>query len=616
MVDYIGKVEYDSKSEIEMEREFRLLKQSGARIILSYSMTPPSFACWFHKTGIFGPRYVIFELAWTVMDITAIEMPEHWPWCTMEMVQEVAQTIIMFGDGFYSDANNDGTPLDEMLNFIRGRVNETEGFVKPYWSALFYDKAFAAGLILNETERILKLERNETLSDWLTNGYFFNERGQDIAEIIKKASLNLEMTGFKGVYGFKNEGGAIVSNSFFPVFFSQYVLINKTDLIGLEYEQINIAYHSTDDMSILNHLQPIHWRTFDGKPPKDSLLLINLKLPMIPISLNIVFILIAIVSTVPIFPILFYIIKGKRNTLEGGNKFAILLLSCGNALMISHVLMIPLGVELDDVLVNGLCSSIVYVTSIGASLVICGIFSVFYNSEKWKRFVSFWIIFDIAILTIAIGLAQLPLSGQVNLIEWNFEYVPNTDFTQAIQSWRWTCIAIGRVFTDPVDYSIMPLVSVSAFGNAILLLFSVMNAFKMTSKKYKVKKPKKRFRMANGRLTGPSRRKLHKNQREFANLKRAAYCTYCQLSIVVAACFISVIQKNNSQSLFILLALFCFTVAILNISFIIIPQLIQWRHQSRRIRVHYGIVLYSTRYGYTFNIPTYQLNENKPSTSA
>ena len=577
-VDYIAKVEFNSHDEEEMEMEFSRLKQTDTRIILTYSLSSPSFACWFHKAGILGPQYVIIEATWYFIDIGDFQLPTQWPWCTKEMVVEVAKSYLLFGNGFYNDVKSGGMEFDELANFIRERAPES--FFGDLFPPLFFDKAYAVGLILNETETILQQERNETLSNWLTNGDNFKRNGEEIVQIIKRASLKLEMAGMKGKYSLKNQNGHLVSDSFFPTCFYTLNNIDQSDVDNVKYDRIMVAYHGMDDISTLHHLQPIQWATYDGKPPKDTVRLTEVKLAMLPFALDIALILIGIILLLIGIPLCFYL-KIRTNT---GKHYSILLIIIGNILLICHIFIIPIQVDLSDFLVNSVCSAIVYVISIGFCFVICGILLLFRSSKRWKIVCSCLLAFNIVVMAIAVGLAQEEMAGESNLTEMDIEYVPNTDFSRAVQPKRWGCIALATVVTKSNNPYVLAFLILSGIINVVLLSSTGLAAFKITSKKNEAQNPTTRTKNWAGTNQKPIiRREQPLSTTDFEFLKKAAYCIYCQISIIIAAGFIALVQPGRYQFLLLILSIFSFLFATLDIIFILLPQLIIWHKNSANL---------------------------------
>ena len=577
-VVYVTKVTYNSQDEAEMYKEFTQLKSRDPRIILSHSKSAASIYCWYHRVGLFGPQYVIATLSWIAINPSAIPLPKQWPWCTKKMILEVAQSVFPFGDGLYSDAKDDGPSTDDFHSFLRTRItNVTDKEVKGYWPPLFYDRAHAVGLILNHTEHILKQERNETLSDWLTNGENFKRNGSEIAGIIKRASLNLEMTGFKGKYGFKTRNGMTVSKPFLPIVISQIVINNFSDVENAKYQLNNIAYHDLEEGMTLHTLEPIQWRTFNRKPPVDEMKVTIVKLPMLPFGLNVALKTISAISLVLIAVVTYFHLKSTSFE----NAFSKLAIAIGSTLLLCLVFFIPIRVDLNDSLVNQLCSVIVFIVAIGFDLIVVGIYALFADSKRRKIQLALWLFVNVILMAVSVGISQEKLAGESNLSELDIEYVPNTDFSQAIRPKRWSCVAVLKAFTDPQNYSILVLIGISGVGNLLLLGKSCLDAYKKTAKKKR--RVNKTVQITS---TGPvttntrtsrfsvmSRRRTTTYDDGDNELKKAANCIYCQILVLIAACFIAVLQPDNHQYLLIVLSFSCLAFVFLNIAFILSGKL-------------------------------------------
>ena len=567
-VVYVAKLEYDSHDEAELDKEFTLMKHHDPRIILSHAISASSIACWLHRAGFVGPQYVLATMSWLAFDPAHIEMPIQWSWCTKEMVLDVAESLIPFGDGLYGDVKTGGPSIEDFYADLQHAVvDATDSDVQDYWLPLYHDRAYAVGLILNHTEAILKQERNETLSDWLTSSENYQKKGIEIVEIIKQASLNLNMVGFKGEYGFKKKDGMVMSKAFLPIVISQIVITNRTDEENVEYDYNNVAFHNMEDGWSLQMMQPLTWRTFNGQPPKDALKVKDVKLPMLPLGLDVT---LKAISCVAISMLLvvstFFIVFMKID-----NKFPILSIVVGNLFLLSHSFLIPVRIDLTDSLVNSHCSVMIFLIAIGFCMVISGIRALFRDSKLSKVLLTCWLLVNILIMAVVLGLAQNEMVGESNLMDLDIEYVPNTDFSEAIRPKRWGCVALAKTLTNPDNFIVMALVLFLTAGNFYLLGQTGYDSYKKCIR-HRLTVRFGRFKNSDGTTSKAKIEEKFLVTSKVSLLKGAAFCTYCQILILVATLYLVVLQPHNFQYLLTIISLSSFVFVSLNMWFIIFAK--------------------------------------------
>ena len=577
-VAYVAKLNYESQDEEEMQKEFTMMKTYDPRIILSHVPSSTSIACWLHRTGFTGPQYVLITLAWLTLDPGYIDIPVYWPWCTKSMVLDVTESLIIFADGLLADIGDDeGPSLDDFHQELMARISDaTETDVQDYFLPIYYDRTYAIGLILNETEHILQRERNETLSDWLTNTENFQQNGSEIVKIIKRACLDFKMTGFKGHYQFKNDSGQVVSNSFLPVVLTQIVLFDRSDEENVDFDFINVAHHNIEEGHILHEIAPLKWRTFDGLPPRDSLTIYKTKVPMIPIGTNVVLKIIASLLIIASLALGSFITAKKQPKC----KLSLWFLIIGDCLLLSHCFFVPTSVDLSNSTTNILCFAISFAITIGFAFVFSAFCSVF-TGKCGKKLLAIWIGFNVA-MAIAICLTSLPLDGD-NWTKLDLEFVPNKDMSQAHQPSRLECVAIASALTSGQRIAPIVLLATLAFGNLLVIAKGSILAFKSINKKpiKMAKKTTTASRMSSWKLRKSSVMAKNNNiaavnlppsESEMKDLKRTATCLYCQVLVAIAVCFISVLAIGNNQFLLLSTSFSSIVLVLLNLSIVIAPK--------------------------------------------
>ena len=155
-----------------------------------------------------------------------------------------------------------------------------------------------------------------------------------MVDFIKKASLNMNFLGFKGRYGFEKDGNAmVVSKAFLPNVFAQFIIKDRSDVDNLDFSIRNVLYHRMDDGMNLYYMDTFQWKTFNGKPPKDTVTLSYETLPMLPLAAN------AVLKAINCFAIivqflgsLFFIFYLKTSS-----KYMFVTIALGNLCLLGHI---------------------------------------------------------------------------------------------------------------------------------------------------------------------------------------------------------------------------------------------------------------------------------------
>ena len=564
---------FESNNTNEMEEEFQLLKTYEPRIFILHTPSLVNIMCWFHRFGFVGPQYAFVVANWILWDPNNFEIPKQWSWCTKRMVLEVARSIVTFGDGLLADVSDDGPSLDEFYyELMTSVVDATEMDLLRYSLPIYYDKAYLAGLVLNETETILQQERNETLSDWLTNTEKFQQEGHEIAEIIKRAHLKLDFDGFKGTYRTKMESRIIQQDLFQPVILAQLIIHDLSDVENVSYEYVNFDYYGFNSGERLNvtHEAPI-WRTFDGKAPKDSIIITNYIAPMLPVEVDAIFKVIYCIFII-LLVALGYFITTKKKT---DKLFSLWMLILGDCLLLCHSFFVPTMINLSDKTVNILCYSISFSIANGFSLVVSAFCSI-YVKKRGKVYLTIWNSIFMVIFII-ICATSFPFLQQTNLTRLDLEFVPNSDQSEAKRPSRWECVAVANMFSgSSMQISTMVLLAILAAGTAIV----IANASVLGFRDFRTK-PLKDWKKANT-VQRRIRKKIFKTRiLSFRGVKRSVVCLYCQLMVAIAMTFISFRTAGNFPFLLIATSVASFVFICLHLLLVFAPKAMEGTSRRR-----------------------------------
>ena len=549
-----AKLNYQTKDEEEMAKEFTMMKRRDPRIILSHSLSATSIACWLHRTGFVGPQYVFLTLNWLALDPNFIEIPDHWNgWCTKDMVLDILQSTISFGDG---------TDVDE-ASVDTQRAN--------YWFSVYYDRILSLGHVLNETQHLLAMERNESLQDWFSNTDNFQNNGNELMDIVKKAILNMDFIGLKGVYGYKNDNlkGTFEAKVHFPTAFFQMIFHNRTVENLTNFNTVKSAVFKNG--TLIETRNGFNWLTYNGEGPKGSMNIEIVQLPLCPFGFNVFLKSIASLLALAIAMSWMFIVAYRK---MGENSTSIFFIAFGNVMIISHIFLIPLtSIEYNENIINSLCVGTAFLIAIGLTIVLSAISASLSSSDVVKKLLGLWIFINMIIFTIistTVGLSES------NLTQLEMKIVPNTDQSEAQLPMRWECVAFANAVAKQKEIYI--LISISAIGN-FLLIFKIclqiylnLLAFKVAQSKAKAKSTfmmKQAYKFSS--FVQPHLSSTQFDQegetsigvQKLLLLKNTANCIYCEIIILIATCLIASLRLNDLQFLF-------FTISITSLCFVIV----------------------------------------------
>ena len=213
-VNYLGpKLQGIDESNVrEVEEAVRHLASIDARIILVHTLHSVELSCWFHRYGLYGPKFVLFATTWNIFHPDYSPIPPYLSWCTKSMVYDVFENWVYFGIGYmrevYGNTYTDslGLTFQNIVDTLEDRIYDSHTISgRDIWWPEVYDPALAALQVVGKAEQILNERFNSTLSEWTTDTDNFRDNGYVISEVFKDAIYEANSYGTLGYYNFDKQ---------------------------------------------------------------------------------------------------------------------------------------------------------------------------------------------------------------------------------------------------------------------------------------------------------------------------------------------------------------------------------------------------------------------------
>ena len=282
-ISWYGKVSYMSEDAGEMEKTVAEMKSRDPRIILIDGDSAASIACWLHKYGMYGPKYVIFFFYWAPIEAGGAVPDYVSSWCTGRMLSDVIKSSIFLGDttkieafGFDTFIDSNGINGNEYMADLSARIiNPDESPFWGFYPTYCYDMTLYVGSLV---EQIL-------------HG-FENGTAESMLKLIETKIYQMELVqGLKGDYGFQASTKQN-SRGYTPITFSQVD-------VGPNFDEMNwrvVALYKSNDKTPLNvDVKSLKWP--NGRAPRDSDRVIKLEQSLVS---KVLYILLSIVAAVEI----------------------------------------------------------------------------------------------------------------------------------------------------------------------------------------------------------------------------------------------------------------------------------------------------------------------------
>ena len=141
------------------------MQRHEPRIIVAMSNSPIVTACWLHRLGMYGPGYVLLFQSWSYFNPLWAHIPlQLQSWCSREMLADVAENTIFFGDSSKPDIFGDDQVVESTgLNFanftaeLQKRVPDVMSSDNWfYWRTMCFDQIIFIGKLVDKMESILR----------------------------------------------------------------------------------------------------------------------------------------------------------------------------------------------------------------------------------------------------------------------------------------------------------------------------------------------------------------------------------------------------------------------------------------------------------------------------
>ena len=198
---------YRSYNDADWERAMESLVAADPRIIIYDGEAGYAPMCWFYRYKIYGPNYAVILIHWVDSNTDAIRIPDYIKhWCTVDMVRHTINSSFIYGE------TGKGTLHPEQLDSLNftgalmedeldRRVQDIENIQWLHNKYSYYDCIMFAGFMLNEAERLLRLQ-NDSLINWTVDSEKFKQNGEYIVNLMKDAIYNIRVVGLRGIYDF------------------------------------------------------------------------------------------------------------------------------------------------------------------------------------------------------------------------------------------------------------------------------------------------------------------------------------------------------------------------------------------------------------------------------
>ena len=251
----------------------RRLKESDTRIIhaICYINTCPLVACEASRQGLYGPTIVwIFSAD---ISLSGVNPKNIQPWCNQNMINKISNGAIFAGydnNGFvYPDFKSSvGISPRDLQAYVAEAAPRLKNTPLFHARSLCLEIVLHGLMVISSAEKQLRMEGKD-LIDHVSDA----KNADDMESRFRKAVLTLDFNSTLGHSRVSPESNADFYTTTIP-----YYMVEQ-DRGG---QRIPVAWRQHGEALQMFHGETFKWKTFDGMPPKDRLIVnyISMKFPL------------------------------------------------------------------------------------------------------------------------------------------------------------------------------------------------------------------------------------------------------------------------------------------------------------------------------------------------
>ena len=264
-------------------------------------------ACSLYNVGLFGPGLAFIWFGNSFFwPHTQLRLEN----CTDTMIGAVLKSTIFFAKGTpLAMESNESDVLGMTPTLFESQLmqridNPQLSDVWFYWRGMCYSQTVGTMLVLDQVDKHLGEQYNDSLISWTTRSENFQSRPHFIAGLINHYFEKLDFQGFST---YKNQGinNPEGSSGFFQL---QWIKTEtKTNLKIVPVAFFNVSQNQSMQVSTFSSLK---WQTFGNQPPLDGVRYVTTKVPLVPNAISYVTIAISIVCF--IFNLVYSIVAFRK----------------------------------------------------------------------------------------------------------------------------------------------------------------------------------------------------------------------------------------------------------------------------------------------------------------